>query len=430
MADPSAPIRVAVSGAAGGFAGTLLPHLEEQADLEVTVLLDRDVDAARRLAERHGGPQVLADPAELDPGRYDVLVEATGHTATGHRSAASAIAAGRSVVMVTKETMATTGPALTRAAAEAGVRLLSADGDQPANLAALLAWAHARGLRVVAAGKAAEYDVVLHPDGSVGHDAARVPDPGLAQAWGRGERTVADVLAARADALRGLPLRSAADVCEMVLASHLTGLPTDTPALHYPAVRPHELADVYAATEEGGIRTAAPVLDVATMLRREDEPSIAGGVFVIARVPDASTAQVLAGKGHVVSRDGRYLAVIWPHHLMGLETVATIRAAAGREQEGHHAPRERTGLPLAAMYGVAGHDLSAGSRFEVRGHHHEIEGLQGRISTGPHEDLAPFYLLDGAELRHDLPAGEPVRLGNIRGIDPDLLAAATKGEGR
>ena len=70
---------------------------------------------------------------------------------------------------------------------------------------------------------------------------------------------------------------------------------------------------------------------------------------------------LLAGKGHIVSRSGRYACIYWPYHFMGVETPLTIDALV----EGTSTfaePRHHTVLAARAARALA-----AGETFEVRG---------------------------------------------------------------
>ena len=68
-----------------------------------------------------------------------------------------------------------------------------------------------------------------------------------------------------------------------------TGLFPDRATLHAPLLRPVELADAFQAQSEGGLLANTKVIDVFNCLRRSDEMSFAGGVFVIVRCEDSKT---------------------------------------------------------------------------------------------------------------------------------------------
>ncbi|MCJ7829793.1 MAG: hypothetical protein MUP74_00255, partial [Desulfobacterales bacterium] len=53
-------------------------------------------------------------------------------------------------------------------------------------------------------------------------------------------------------------------------------------------------------------------------------------------------------------------------------------------------------------------DLKAGTRLEIRGHHHTIDGTEGLLVDGFRAgggNPLPYYMLGDAVLRRDVPAG-------------------------
>lgn len=434
-------VRVALLGAGGGFGRTVLVALRDHPAQRPTVLCDLDTGGVQQLladlgytrparvcadahevtdAVEHGQIAIVADSGALDPACYDVLVEATGSVPVSARAALRAIEAGRSVVMASKETEATVGAALRRRARAHGTVLLAGAGDQPANLAALVQWARELGLEVVAAGKSSEYDLVIDLDTATASllDAA-LPAPGLVEHWRLGEDIPA-ALTARHQAVAGLKLRAAADYCEMTVAANLTGLRIDTPELHYPILRTIELADAWRPEQEGGLLAAAGAVDVFTSLRRPDEASFAGGEFVIVRVADPEVAALLAAKGHIVSRSRDLLCIGLPFHLMGLEIPRTIAQAHAR------AAQPEPAAPRVSMLARTTSPLTAGHTFTVAGHHHEIDHTHPWLHHGDPQGAAPYYALDGARLRREVPAGHLLQLGDLDGVDPLVLELLTE----
>jgi predicted homoserine dehydrogenase-like protein len=429
-------VRVALVGAGGGFGRTVLLALRGHPSQRPTVLCDLDTDAVRTLltdldydtptrictdasqvrgAVERGELAIVADVAMIDADAYDVLVEATGSVPVSVRAALAAIDAGRPVVMVSKETEATLGGALAARARAGGVVVRAGAGDQPANLAALVAWARELGLEIVAAGKSSEYDLILDlAERTVSLQDVTASAYDLVPHWPLGP-DVAATLEGRRVATAGLKLRAAADYCEMTVAANLTGLRIDTPQMHYPILRTTEIADVLRPREEGGVLAAPGAIDVFTSLRRGDEASFAGGEFVVVRVRDREVAELLAAKGHVVSGGRDLLCIGLPFHLMGLEIPRTIaQAHASLAQPVPDAPR-------VSMLARTTGPLPAGHRFAVEGHHHEIAGTDPWLCTGPTDGAAPYYALDGAALRRDVPAGHLLTLDDLEGVDPLVL---------
>jgi predicted homoserine dehydrogenase-like protein len=444
-----APLRVALTGANGGYGRTFLAQLALTPEIRPAVLVDPDVAGVRRMLDELGYPAARvgesADPATtarlveegrvallasadaLDWASLDVLVEACGRVAAGYGYASAALEHGTHVVMVSKEVDTVVGVELGARAADLGLSYLPGDGDQPANLLRLVDWVSAVGLDVVALGKSGEYDLELDPaTGRVTQAGVTVDAPALADLLELGD-DVPGTLARRADAVRGLKRAAAADHCEMTVVAARTGARVDVESMHYPVARIAELADIYAAREDGGILARDGVVDVFSALRLPGEASFAGGVFAVVRTGDPATWELLRGKGHVISRDGRYACVYWPYHYMGVETPLTVHAAADRAP----ARRARWTALLAAR---AADGLEPGTELRVQGHHHEIDGvtpvLLDPAALADAEAVAPYYLLDGARLVRRVEPGGLVGLDDVEGVDAPALAAYRQGIAR
>ncbi|PLZ01112.1 homoserine dehydrogenase [Burkholderia sp. WAC0059] len=438
-----AVVRYALTGARGGFARTLLAQTRLIVDrLAPTILCDLDLaglralcielgydagtlvdcaDAASVGALAPGQIALVADVSLLDPARFDILVEATGNPSVGYRTARTALEAKRHVAMVSKEVDSVTGVALARFAASRGVVYTTADGDQPSNLIGWVTWARMLGLEVVAAGKSSEYDLVFdEATGYVTQLDQRFAAPELAGLMSLGSDVPA-TLAARRRALGGHKTSATADYCEMSVVATSTGLVSDVELMHYPVARTTELADVYALREDGGVLSRAGVIDVFNMLRRPDEASFAGGVFVVVRTHDAPTWELLAQKGHVVSRNGRYACLYLPYHFMGVETPVTLfEAVLHGRPSGAANPGQ-----CVVLAGRTTTAIAAGTTLHMGGHHHDVTGVQAVLldrKDAP-ANVAPLYLAAHATLARDVEAGTLLTIDDLRGVDEALLGA-------
>jgi predicted homoserine dehydrogenase-like protein len=432
-------VRYALTGAKGGFSRTLLAQTRLMPTLAPTVLCDLDVaglralclelgyedqhliectDAAGVAAVPAAAIALIGDVSLLDPARYDILVEATGSPAIGYRAGRRAIEAGRHVAMVSKEVDAVSGIALSRLAAKHGVVYTTADGDQPANLIGWVTWARTLGLDVVAA---SEYDLVFDPaGGTITQLDQTFPAPDMAALLALGDDIPA-TLAARRAALNGRKTSATADYCEMAVVATNTGLVPDVELLHYPVARTTELADIYAMREDGGVLSRTGVIDVFNMLRLPDEASFAGGVFVVVRTHDAPTWELLAQKGHVVSRNGRYACLYLPYHFMGVETpISLLNAVLHGRASGSDHPDQCT-----ILAGRASVDRKAVTVLTMGGHHHDVTGVQAVLVTreAAPADVAPLYLAAHATLARDVKAGQLLAIDDLQGHDAELLAA-------
>lgn len=430
----------ALTGAAGDYGRTLLAG--HAPGINPRVLCDIDTDAVRRLLLELGyeservilasDPESIAVAQErpesivvvpsldlLPLTRYDILVEATGRPEAGYFAAARAVEDGRHVTLVSKEIDSFAGVHLARLAAGQGTVVTPALGDQPANLIEWTARLRAYGLDIVAIGKSSEYDLVFDPaSGSVSQLDETAAAPELADLLELGD-SVAATLSARAEAVSQFKRNATADYCEMAVVSNYTGFVPTVPELLYPVARPSELADIYALRSDGGILPAEGTLDVFSALRLPGETSFAGGVFTIVRTGDPRTWEILRGKGHVLSRDGRYACLFLPYHLMGVETPVTLTEAVvhGRAVI-PELPDQHT-----VLTGRTTRAFEAGEAFSMGGHHHDVEGVAPVVLAGTEapENAAPLYLAGMSTLTVDLAAGELLTLDHLEGCPEALI---------
>jgi predicted homoserine dehydrogenase-like protein len=418
-------IRLALTGANGGFGRTFLAQCRVVRSVELAVLCDRDVDglratliamgfaagdlrvcnSAREVQDAAGRIALVPDAALLDHAALDMVIEATGVPEISVAIAEAALRRRVHVGMVTKETDSVVGPWLNQLALEHGVVYTTVDGDQPAGLIGLVTWARVLGFEVVCAGKASEHDFIHDvAAGTITHAGVTHAVPDLDKLWPLGS-DIAATLQARRRALAAFPQSATPDYCEMNVVANSTGLLPSCDALHYPLCRTSELADVYVPVEDGGILTKTGVLDVFNPLRRSDEASFGGGVFVIVRCTDRAVWKLLEDKGHVVGRNGRYACIYQPFHLMGLESLTSVYSAVlhGRASG---SPTQRR---HAVMVARATRDLRAGETFAMGGHMHEMEGVEARlVPTAQAPGAAPYYLAANKRLLRDVPRGSDV----------------------
>lgn len=418
-------VRFALTGAAGGFARTLLAQSALSKRVEPVVLCDRDTAKVMALCADLGystnrlhicgsiedlralpadGIAIVAEIDMLDQATFEVLVEATGSPMAGASAARDAISRHQHVVMVSKEVESVSGVELAQHARQNGVVYTPAHGDQPANLVEWYEKVTDWGLEVVALGKSGEYDLVYSPgEGTLTYLDQTIAAPGMGDLLYLGQ-DVADTLARRARLAAALPRKAAADYCEMAVVASWTGAKADVEGMHYPIARIQELADVYSTREDGGILHAPGVVDVFSALRVEGEASFGGGVFVVVRTHDSETWEILRGKGHVVSRDGRFACLYLPYHLMGVETVQTIFAAAQGQ-----AVSDRMPTSHVMLAGRAEKDLPAGTVLHMGGHHHDVEGVSPvllNISESSDASVAPLYFAAHRTLSRDVGQGQ------------------------
>ncbi|MBS3651753.1 flagellar biosynthesis protein FlgA [Pseudaminobacter sp. 19-2017] len=343
----------------------------------------------------------------------DAVVEATGQPEAGAKHARIAIEAGRHVALVSKEVDSVVGPGLAAVARERGLVVTPVDGDQPSLLIGLASWAEVIGLEIIAAGKSSEYDFVFDPGTStLSSNGRQVHLPDFAPVANLGDRDCREIAERRATIAAAFPQRAVPDLCELSLVANALDLDPDVPTLHAPIARIGEVPTFLNLKSQGGLLSGARRVDVFHCLRRPDEVSFAGGVFVVVRCKDRPTWTMLEEKGHVLARDGSAAMMFVPRHLLGLEAATSILEAAihGVSSGGVEA-RHRVDLVARAEVDLpAGHDLAMG------GHHHVITGVSSEIR--PSQALAPdapapFYLAADRRLARPVAKGEHIVMADL-----------------
>ena len=195
----------------------------------------------------------------------------------------------------------------------------------------------------------------------------------------------------------------------MNLVSNVTGMVPSSPFLSYPIAKASELANIFIPKEDGGILDKPGVVDVFYNLRGKDEASFCGGEFIVVKCENEKMWDILKGKGHVMSKNGKYCCIYYPYHYMGLETPISILLGDLMGIGTHDECRQ-----VSVMAGVAQRDLPKGTVLKVEGHHHSIDGLIPELlelkATG---NAAPFYLLNGSVLLNDVKKGQPVTTDDV-----------------
>ena len=379
-------------------------------------------DLAKAKAALEAGKVVVSsDALMLIQLPIDIVVESTGAPEAAAVHADAALRNGKHVAMVSKEPDSVVGPLFHRKAKAAGLVYTPVDGDQPSLLMQLVVWARVLGLEILCAGKTSEYDFVYDPTTKRVTSLDRAADGRAVDAlWEFGEREIRAVVKARADALTAIPQHTVPDLVEMGLVANATGLAPDVPAFHAPIARTPEIADVLVPVEMGGILHGAGRVDVVNSLRRPDEASFAGGVFVVVRCEDRQSWEVLRAKGHVVNRAGDAAMIYRPSHLLGVESATTVLSAVlhGRSS----GPDDVQ--PRFDVVGKTTKPLKAGTILEATGHHHQIDGVDGlllpaRAASGGNP--IPFYLMAGNRLLQDVPAGTVIAAEMVEPPKDSLL---------
>jgi predicted homoserine dehydrogenase-like protein len=429
-------VRAALIGT-GMFGTSLLAQGRMVPRLDLRVVCDRSADALEKACREAGIPRDQAAlcttaaqaRAALDGGRtalladaslvaglpVDVVIECTGDPEAGARYGEAAILAGKHVAMVTKETDAIVGPILHLMAAERGVVYTPVDGDQHGLLAGLFMWARCLGFGVLAGGKARESDFVVdEASGTVssGRRSMVVAERDR-RFLGRAPRgAIAEFVTERRRALSGLPLLRPADVGEMVIAANHTGLMPDRPELHVPALRIVEVAEALCPRSEGGILSRAGAVDMFICLRRDDEPGMMGGEFIVIENTNRYAREFLGRKGMLTNASGSAALVYRPLHMLGVEAPISV-LCAGLAGMSTGAVDVR---PRADIVGRARRDLAAGTVFSME----ELEDgglfqpLMVPAARAEGDAPLPLYMAAGQTLARSVKAGETLPVSAVQ----------------
>jgi len=431
----SAAMDVGLVGA-GEFGATFVAQAARMQGLSVRAICDRDTARARAaaLAAGHAPERIrLCDDvpgarAAIDAGALAIVasarvllqlplagvLEATGDPEGAAAVALGAIDAGMHVVLATKEAEIVVGPELARRAAARGVVHSPVDGDQPSLLIGLVGWARLLGLPVVCAGKSSESDFVWDPQArTVTAWGRSVPADDFGAAFAPPGAFDPDGMRAVLAARAALPfaLTTVPDLCEMGIVANHTGLMPDTPGLHAPIARTVELPSLFRPRAQGGLLAGTGRVDLFNCLRRPDELSFAGGVFVVVEAPDEATGRLFAAKGMPTCPQGRHVLLHNPVHLLGAEAAMSMLSAVrlGCATGGVEV------RPVVDLVASAARDLEPGEVLAL-GARHVIDGLDHALQPAralDDEAPLPYYLAVGARLRHAVRRGEPLRVRDV-----------------
>ena len=417
----------------GAFGRSFLSQARLVPGIRVPVVCDQDIDVAEVACLQAGmAPEylkichtesdaiesiaagktaVVSDAPLMMTLPIEVVIEASGMPEAGANHARAAIENGKHVVMVTKETDCVVGPILNRLAVKAGLVYTPADGDQPSLLIGLISWAETLGFDIMCAGKASELDFIYEHDSKTitrGDQTATCIEKDL---WEPAGGATEPGISLRRRSLESLPQFSVADLCEMAIVINATGYGYDAPQLHAPIARIIEMPEIMCDRADGGILQKEGVIDMVNCLRRPDELSFAGGVFVIVKCRGRETWQFLKDKGHLVSRDGARAMIFRPHHLLGVETATSVLAANHLKlSTGGTDPKPRVDVGVRACQ-----TLQQGYRLTMQPDH-SIAGVMPEILPAKKmnsDNPVPYYMATGQKLKHSVEKGCLLTYGMI-----------------
>ena len=202
-----------------------------------------------------------------------------------------------------------------------------------------------------------------------------------------------------------------ADLGEMAIVINSTGYDYDIPQLHAPIARIIEMPDIMCGRGKGGILQKEGIIDMVNCLRRSDEVSLAGGVFVIVKCRGRETWKFLKDKGHLVNRAGTRAMIFRPYHLLGVETHTSVLAARFLKlSTGGTDLKPRVDVGLRAIRTLPpGYRLTMDSDHAIAGVMPELLPAKRMASDSP----VPYYMAAGNSLKRTVEEGRLVTYGMI-----------------
>ena len=409
------PVRVCLIGA-GKFGSMFLSQVPTTPGLEVSVIADLRVDAARNACRVVGwsGERVEAtdftDDARAAIARddVDVVIEATGHPSAGVAHARAAFAAGKSVVMVNVEADVLAGVALAREAKAAGVVYSMAYGDQPAIAAELVEWARCCGFEVAAAGKGTKHMPHYHQSTpetvwthfGISDEEARAAgmNPKMFNSFVDGTKS-------------GLEMAAIANAC---------GLSVPSDGLLFPPAGCHDLAHVLRPKALGGVLERDGMTEVVSSMEVDGRAvfnDLRWGVYVVVKAPNDYAAACFRQYGMPTDATGQYAAMYRPFHMIGLELNMSVLMAA-LEGKPTGSTRAFNGDSVAC----AKRDLAAGETLDGEGGYC-VWGKLVPAERSLREGALPIGLAQNVTLKRALKAGDVVSWSDVAFKEGDPTVA-------
>jgi predicted homoserine dehydrogenase-like protein len=146
-------------------------------------------------------------------------------------------------------------------------------------------------------------------------------------------------------------------------------------------------------------------VDVFNCLRRADEQSFAGGVYVVVDCKGEESWKILKEKGIPMHKDGRSALLYNPSHLLGVEAPISLLSTVLLEKPSGAITLEHH-VDLHACTTKA---WKKGQLLRITDqHHHEVDGLKPLLqaaSPARSDKPLPYYMAAGQMLACDVPAG-------------------------
>lgn len=435
-------VYAAVIGA-GHFGTAVVTQQMYIKDLIIPIVADVNLENAKQAFIKAGIPEskikYVKDPKEAESeifeGNYiytdktdiildikviDIICEGTGVPEFGAKYCKAAIEHNKHIALISKELDSVIGPVLNKMATEKGLVFTPVDGDQHGLLINMYEWAKGIGLNVISGGKSRdgefildekEQSVFIKADGITVHEdaKAKIPDSYMKYFEMIPEGKVDEYLERRAEVLKSLPNAGAFDLCELTIMANATGLKPYNPDLTQGTLRITELPIAYCSTENNGIyKDQEGIIDVTTILRRNDESGMGGGVFLVVKCDNAYSNYILTTKGQIPNHDLSTAVIYRPYHLCGVEVTTSLKEAV---QLGISTVSENY-TPKYDLVKRADRDIKAG---EVLGNDHDLKLKAMIVPSSKRSDNSPVpgHMLYGNKAKVDISKGSVITYSMI-----------------
>jgi predicted homoserine dehydrogenase-like protein len=418
------PVLAALIGA-GKFGSMFLSQARRTKGLQVAAVADLSLERARESLSRTGWPleqYAAKSPAEarktggiwvtdnamaaIGGQGIEVVIDATGHPASGIRHVLECCRQGRHIVMVNVEADALAGPLLARRAKEAGIVYSLAYGDQPALICEMVDWARAAGFEVVAAGKGTKYLPAYH---------ASTPET----VWGHYGFTPEMVTKGDFNAqMFNSFLDGTKSGIEMAAVANATGLTPAPGGLEFPACGVDDLARVLRPAGEGGHLHHRGQVEVISSVERDGRPvfrDLRWGVYVTFAADSEYVRRCFKEYGLVTDDTGNTSAMYKPFHLIGLELGISVLSVALRGEPTGCA----TGFRADAV-ATAKRDLKAGEMLDGEGGYTvwgKLMPAQDSLSLG----ALPIGLAHGIRILRPVAAGKVLTWADVAAQESEAV---------
>jgi predicted homoserine dehydrogenase-like protein len=395
LAAAGTPIRVGATGA-GWMGSGFVAQMQHVPGMELVVLADSDVEAAREAFIQNGvaaediveatavgpaadalraGKRVITGAIDLAPqlDAIDIVTDVTWSPATGAETAMACIEHGKDVVLINIEADVTVGHILNKKAKEAGVLYSVSSGDEPGCLMDLYDFVSSLGYEIMVIGKGKNNPLNPAATPETVAESARKSDkdPYQVASYVDGSKTM----------------------FEMSCAANATGCLPMQRGMIGPQATLENVSEIFALEEDGGLTKFPGAVDFV------QGSSMSGGVFVTVRIEDE---RIRADLEYLKVGKGKYYTFFRPYHLWFLEAPISI-ARACLKKETTLVPLPR---PYADIMTVAKRDLVAGDMLDTFGGY-TFHGVMDRAEIVRDLNALPAGLALGAQMVR------PVALGDV-----------------